>query len=60
MMNIKQVMIAMVAALLAVSVSASEPAPSVDADANKHKCYMEDQRNSEFCQRVMFPPVPFR
>jgi ACR3 family arsenite efflux pump ArsB len=30
------------------------------ASAADQQCHLEQQRSSEFCQKVMFPPIPFR
>ena len=45
---------------LASLVSANDVDKEVEADSSPHKCYLEEQRSSEYCQKVMFPPIPFR
>jgi hypothetical protein len=46
-----------VKAMLSVLVLIGLPLMATAAD---QQCYLEQQRSSEFCQKVMFPPIPFR
>jgi hypothetical protein len=43
--------------LLSVCVLMSLP---LMASAKDNQCYLDQQRQSDFCQKVMFPPIPFR
>ena len=45
---------------LASMASAGDVGQEGKAEPTQHKCYLEEQRSSEYCQKVMFPPIPFR
>lgn len=41
-------------------VSAANDHKTQQLDNQKYQCHLTEQRNSDFCQRVMFPAIPFR
>ena len=45
---------------LPTGVSAANEHKTQQFDSQKHQCHLVEQRNSDFCQRVMFPAIPFR
>ena len=53
----KEYIMKQVKAMLTVMVLISFPLMASAAD---QQCHLEQQRSSEFCQKVMFPPIPFR
>lgn len=45
---------------LTLSASADQQLMTADVEQSKPSCHLQEERASEWCQKVMFPPVPMR
>ncbi len=60
MKSLKTIMIGLITIGLSLSVSAGDTGQQPQIETAKQQCYLDQQKSSRFCQKVMFPPIPLR
>jgi len=60
MKTLKVVLASVALVGMSFSAMATETVKPLSADSVKHSCYLPEQKKTEYCQKIMFPPMPFR